>query len=86
MREEKIQGGKRYVSREERKEGRELDERIERGSEFETVGAAQKKDRRPLAVFTNEPTRRCLLEDRDEEERTGVTSSERQKAIHQKEF
>ena len=40
MSEEEIQGGKRYVLREERKEGREFDERIERGSEFQTVEAA----------------------------------------------
>ena len=32
------QGGKRYVLREERKEARELDERIEKGREFQTVG------------------------------------------------
>ena len=40
------------------------------------MGAAQKKDRRPLAAFTNGPIRRCLLEERIEDG-TGTASSER---------
>ena len=40
MKKKEIQGRKRYVLRDKRKEGRELDERIERVSDFQTVGAA----------------------------------------------
>ena len=52
MKEGKSYGGKRWVLRRDRNTSRLGDSRIFKGREFQTVGAAKEKGRRPISDFT----------------------------------
>ena len=56
-------GGNKCVLRAERNRGKEGHERKDRGSEFQTVGAAKEKERRPLADVILGNFKRCLSAD-----------------------
>ena len=59
----KIYGGKRCVFKPERNKGRDEEKRRGRGSEFQMVGEAKLKERRPLAVRMSGTLSRCLSRD-----------------------
>ena len=61
MEEVKILGGNKCVLRPERNKGRVGQVRKDKGREFQTVGAAKEKERRPLAERISGTVRRCLM-------------------------
>ena len=63
--------------RPERKVRSEVHKRKGKGKEFQTVGAAKEKERRPFADLIKGETRRDLSEERREEDLTGFKSSKR---------
>jgi hypothetical protein len=59
----KVEKEKFWVVKEERNKGKVVDKRKNKGSEFQTVGAAKEKERQPLADRMSGTVRRDLSAD-----------------------